>query len=149
VAVDELQLIVVQEVTQETNDKQQLMPMITTINKLVTRQHGSWPMRGIVSEENLAAIAATTIDAELDAQTETWRAPEPCPRGPLPNAPTRIDRMSRKLHTKAGAEVYAARTTIVEPILGQIKHARGFRQFCCAGFRTCKAHDLCVRRTTF
>jgi hypothetical protein len=35
--------------------------------------------------------------------------------------------MSRKLHTKAGAAVYAARKAIVEPVVGQIKQARGFR----------------------
>jgi hypothetical protein len=35
VAVDELQLIVGQAVTQDTNDKHQLMPMITTIEQTV------------------------------------------------------------------------------------------------------------------
>jgi hypothetical protein len=35
--------------------------------------------------------------------------------------------MTRKLQTKTGAAVYAARKAIVEPVLGQIKHARGFR----------------------
>jgi Transposase DDE domain len=44
-------------------------------------------------------------------------------------AATHIDRMSRTLHTKAGAGVYAARNAIVEPVIGQIKQARGFRQF--------------------
>jgi hypothetical protein len=41
--------------------------------------------------------------------------------------------MSRKLHTKAGAAVYAARKSIVEPVIGQITHARGFRQFLLRG----------------
>ena len=41
VAVDELQLIVGQAVTQETNDKKQLMPMITTI----AQQSGDTPTR--------------------------------------------------------------------------------------------------------
>jgi hypothetical protein len=41
--------------------------------------------------------------------------------------------MSRKLHTKAGAAVYAARKGIVEPVVGQIKQARGFRQFLLRG----------------
>jgi hypothetical protein len=41
--------------------------------------------------------------------------------------------MTRKLHTKAGAAVYAARKAIVEPVIGQIKHARGFRQFLLRG----------------
>lgn len=41
--------------------------------------------------------------------------------------------MTRKLQTKAGAAVYAARKALVEPVLGQIKHARGFRQFLLRG----------------
>jgi transposase len=136
VAVDELQLIVGQAVTQETNDKHQLMPMITTIME----QSGGTPTQlladaGYCSDENLAAIAATTIDAYISTRKQKHgERPGPCPRGPLPKAATRIDRMTRKLHTKAGAAVYAARKTLVEPVIGQIKHARGFRQFLLRGF---------------
>jgi hypothetical protein len=41
--------------------------------------------------------------------------------------------MRRKLKTKAGKAVYAARKAIVEPVFAQIKHARGFRQFLLRG----------------
>jgi Transposase DDE domain len=41
--------------------------------------------------------------------------------------------MKRKLQTKAGRAVYAARKTIVEPVFGQIKQARGFRYFLLRG----------------
>ena len=58
-----------------------------------------------------------------------------CPRGPLPKNATRVERMKRKLQTKAGRAVYAARKTIVEPVFGQIKQARGFRQFLLRGLR--------------
>src|ERR671918_280545 len=66
VAVDEWQLIVGQAVTQDTNDKRQLMPMITTIEQ----QSGDTPTQlladaGYCSEENLAAVADTTIDAYI------------------------------------------------------------------------------------
>jgi len=47
--------------------------------------------------------------------------------------------MQRKLETKVGAAVYALRKTIVEPVFGQIKQARGFRQFLCAGWPRCEA----------
>ena len=59
---------------------------------------------------------------------------DPAQRGPLPKTATIVDRMSRKLHAKAGAAVYAARKGIVEPVIGQIKQARGFRQFLLRGF---------------
>jgi hypothetical protein len=37
------------------------------------------------------------------------------------------------LQTKVGATIYAARKGIVEPVLGQIKQGRGFRQFLLRG----------------
>jgi transposase len=136
VAVDELQLIVGHAVTQETNDKKQLMPMITAIE----RQSGDTPSElladaGYCSDVNLTAIADTDIDAYISTRKQKHgERPGPCPRGPLPKAATIVDRMSRKLHTKTGAAVYAARKGIVEPVIGQIKQARGFRQFLLRGF---------------
>ncbi len=58
--------------------------------------------------------------------------------------------MNRKLQTKAGAAVYAARKTIVEPVIGQIEQARGFRQFLLRGFKNvqgewalvCTTHNI-------
>lgn len=41
--------------------------------------------------------------------------------------------MRRKLKTKSGKAVYATRKAIVEPVFGQIKQARGFRQFLLRG----------------
>jgi len=135
VAVDELQLIVGQAVTQETNDKKQLMPMITTIEQ----QSGETPAQlladaGYCSDVNLAAIGDTDIDAYISTRKQKHgERPGPCPRGPLPKTATIVDRMSRKLHTKTGAAVYAARKGLVEPVIGQIKQARGFRQFLLRG----------------
>jgi transposase len=136
IAVDELQLIVGQLVTQDTNDKRQLMPMITTI----AQQAGDTPSQvladaGYCSEANMTAIAETTIDAYISTRKQKHgERPGPCPRGPLPQTATLVDRMARKLHTQVGAAVYAARKGIVEPVFGQIKQARGFRQFLLRGF---------------
>jgi transposase len=152
VAVDELQLIVGQAVTQETNDKKQLLPMITTIEQ----QSGDTPTQlladaGYCSDENLSAIADMTIDSYISTRKQKHgERPGPCPRGPLPKTATIVDRMSRKLHAQAGAAVYAARKGIVEPVIGQIKHARGFRQFLLRGFENvqgewslvCTTHNI-------
>jgi transposase len=149
VAVDELQLIVGQAVTQETNDKHQLMPMITTI----AQQSGATPTQlladaGYCSDENLGAIADTTIDAYISTRKQKHgERPGPCPRGPLPPTATRVDRMARKLQTKAGAAVYAARKTMVEPVIGQIKQARGFRQFLLRGLDKVQAEWALVCAT--
>ncbi len=152
VAVDELQLIVGQAVTQATNDKRQLLPMITTIRQ----QTGETPTQvladaGYCSEDNLSAISATGIDAFVSTRKQKHGVrPGPCPRGPLPTGATRVDRMTRKLLTKAGGAVYARRKTLVEPVFGQIKQARGFRQFLLRGVETvrrewalvCTTHNI-------
>jgi hypothetical protein len=58
---------------------------------------------------------------------------QPGPRGALPSGATRVDRMRRKLQTKAGAAIYGTRKTVVESVFRQIKQARGFRQFLLRG----------------
>lgn len=152
IAVDDFQLIVGQAVTQDTNDKKQLLPMITTI----ARQSGDTPPQvladaGYCSDANLTAMADTTIDAYISTRkAKHGERPGPCPRGPLPKTATLTDRMSRKLHTQAGAAIYAARKAIVEPVIGQIKQARGFRQFLLRGFEkvqgewslVCTTHNI-------
>ena len=152
IAVNAQQLIVGHFVTQATNDTQQLTPMITTI----AQQSGVTPTQvladaGYGSDANLTAIADTPIDAYISTRRQKHgERPGPCPRGPLPKAATIVDRMTRKLHTKAGAAVYAARKGIVEPVFGQIKQARGFRQFLLRGFEkvqgewslVCTTHNI-------
>ncbi|MEJ2112051.1 MAG: transposase, partial [Acidobacteriota bacterium] len=59
----------------------------------------------------------------------------------------RVDRMKWKLQTKAGANIYAARKSIVEPVFGQIKHARGYRQFLMRGIEKVKAEWALVCAT--
>jgi transposase len=152
VAVDDLQLILGQAVTQETNDKKQLMPMIRTIE----RQAGDTPDQvladaGYCSDESLNAIAGTGIDAYVSTRKQKHgERPGPCPRGRLPKTATIVDRMARKLQTKTGAAAYAARKGIVEPVIGQIKQARGFRQFLLRGLEkvqgewslVCTTHNI-------
>jgi hypothetical protein len=136
----DLQLIVGQTVVDATNDKQQLIPMIG----IMEEQSGQRPKEvladsGYCSEKNLEQLEASDKPENRIigyVATERQKHDEyrvPCPRGPLPKDATRVDRMKRKLKTKAGKAVYAARKTIVEPVFGQIKHARGFRQFLMRG----------------
>jgi hypothetical protein len=136
----EFQFIVGQTVTQAANDKEQLLPMLATIEE----QSGQRPddvladsgycseknLEGLDSEENPGRRVNGYIATERQKHDEYKEA---CPKGPLPKGATRVDRMRRKLKTKAGKTVYAARKAIVEPVFGQIKQARGFRQFLMRG----------------
>ncbi len=107
--------------------------------------------RGIARTQNVAAIEHTEIDAYISTRKQTHgERPGPCPRGPLPSRATLVDRMSRKLHTQGGrGNLCEARKTIVEPVIGQIKQARGFRQFLLRGSREGARRMVarCARRT--
>ena len=136
----DFQLIVGQTVTQAANDKEQLTPMMD----VVEQQSGQRPEAvladsGYCSEKNLEDLESVAKpERRIEGYIATERQKhdeyrEACPRGPLPKDATRVDRMRRKLKTKVGKAVYAARKAIVEPVFGQIKQARGFRQFLLRG----------------
>jgi len=133
----DFQLIVGQTVTQAENDKQQLEPLLETIR----RQSGQKPKEvladsGYCSEKNLQYLAMQRIEGFVATGKQKHGYPlEPCPRGPLPKGATQLERMQRKLATKVGAAVYATRKVIVEPVFGQIKQVRGFRQFLLRGLQ--------------
>jgi transposase len=134
------QLIVGQAVTQAANDKEQLIPMLATIEEQSGQRPGDvLADSGYCSEKNLGELdSEQNPERRINGYVATERQKhdeykEPCPKGPLPKGATRVDRMRRKLKTKAGKAVYAARKAIVEPVFGQIKQARGFRQFLLRG----------------
>jgi len=138
----EMGLIVGQLVTQAANDKEQLKPMVEAIEA----QSGQRPEAiladsGYCSEENLRYLeSAGQPERKIEGYIATGKQKhgeyrQPCRRGPLPKGATRVDRMMRKLQTKAGRAVYAARKCVVEPVFGQIKQARGIRQSLLRGIR--------------
>ncbi len=141
----ELQLIVGQAVTQAANDKEQVEPMV----QAVEAQSGQRPKQmladnGYCSEKNLKYLeSAKKPTKKIEAYIATGRQKHGerrvCPRGPLPQGATRVERMKRKLQTQAGAAIYAARKGIVEPVFGQIKQVRGFRRFSLRGLAKVQA----------
>jgi len=144
-----MQLIVGQAVTQEANDKQQIVPMVEAIEQ----QAGQRPAQlladsGYCSEQNLVHLQKEKVEAYIATDRQKrGRQKVRCKRGPLPGRATRVDRMRRKLQTKAGAEIYAGRKAIVEPVFGQIKQARGFRQFLLRGVEKVRAEWAMVCMT--
>jgi transposase len=138
----EMGLIAGQSVTQAANDKEQLKPLVEAIEA----QSGQRPEAvladsGYCPEENLRYLeSADRPENRIEGYVATGKQKHgeyrrPCKRGPLPKGATRVDRMMRKLQTKAGRAVYAARKCVVEPVFGQIKQARGIRQFLLRGIR--------------
>jgi transposase len=131
----DFQLIVGQRVTQACNDKQQLVPTLEAVRE----QAGQKPQEivtdsGYCSEANLKYLEKRKMEGFIATDRESYRdRHQPGPRGPLPKGATRVERMRRKLQTKVGAAIYSKRKVVVEPVFGQIKQARGFRQFLLRG----------------
>jgi hypothetical protein len=129
------QMIVATALTQECNDKQQLIPMV----KEIRRNMGSSPDKlladsGFCSEQNLTDKSLEDIELLIPPDRQQHgSAPAAPPRGRIPSALSATDRMRRKLKTAKAKAVYKFRKAIVEPVFGQIKHARGFRQFLLRG----------------
>jgi transposase len=152
-AVDgHVQVIVAQTVTPMAADVGHLMPLVTAITTTLRRRPRQvLADAGYCSDENLQALQDRHIDGYIATgrrkHTE-WQAP--APRGRPPAGLTGRERMARKLRTLKGRAVYACRKAIVEPVFGQIKHARGFRQFLRRGQRAvqhewallCTVHNL-------
>jgi transposase len=141
-AVDDAhQVIVAEAVTNQAPDVEHLPPML----EQVVANCGAAPVHltadtGYFSEKNVAVAEAFGIDPFI--ATERWKRGEPrpvAPRGRPPATLTPKQKMKRKLLTRAGEAVYAKRKTTVEPVFGQIKQARGLRQFLLRGLEKARA----------
>jgi IS5 family transposase len=154
VAVDaESQVIVACEVSRAPPDVQRLQPMLERITAL----NGRPPQQlsadaGYASEGNFAALAQAGVHAVIALRR--YRRDEPPDADPAPARSSgrwpHRNAMRERLSSPDGKELYKLRKQTVEPVIGQIKGARGFRQFLCRGIAAvgaewaliCTAHNL-------
>ena len=140
-AVDgECQVIVAAQVTQAANDKEQLEPMVAAIAANTGESPGALTAdAGYFSEENVRALEKADIEGFVAVERMKHGELPPLVRGRPCKDMSVKDRMRRKLMTKRGRTVYAKRKGVVEPVFGQIKQARGLRQFLLRGLENVKA----------
>jgi transposase len=130
-AVDsQTQVIVAAEITQQTNDSQQLLPML----KQVVANTGSKPIAvsadaGYWSEANVKDESVAGVDLHIATGRQKHGEKVAMASGPPPEDATPKEAMAHKLRTEAGKSIYKMRKAIVEPVFGQIKERRGFRRF--------------------
>ena len=129
------QVIVAARATNATSDKQQAVVMVEeaignvgTVPKELSADAGYYSAKAV---EELYAMGVDPLI--VPEKTRRGRVLEPAPRGRIPKGLSVRDRMRRKLRTKRGRERYARRIETVEPVFGQIKQGRGFRQFLLRG----------------
>ena len=153
---DTFQVIVAQHVTPAAPDVQQLKPAVASIEKtLKSRPKEMLADAGYFSEDNVRALEQKGIEPFIAAGRQKHGETAPSPRGRPGKAMTLRGRMARKLATVRGKRAYSRRKVIVEPVFGQIKQARGFRQFLRRGLRcvqhewalVCTAHNILKLRT--
>ena len=164
------QIILACDVTDQCNDKQQAAPMAVATHAQL-EQAGIAPAvektgepsliaalldTGYFSEAAVAALEDEGFDPYIATERQRHHVAPPAlcaaVAGPaaIAEPATAKERMRAKLDTESGRALYAKRKTIVEPVFGQIKEARGFRRFLLRGLAkvrgewrlVCLTHNL-------
>ena len=160
---DACQIIVACDVTDQSNDKQQAVPMAAqalanleaagierprtadgSVQKIAAALDA-----GYFSATTVAGLEALDIDPYLATERHKHHA-APAAAGAVANGATAKERMRAKVQTALGRAVYGLRKGVVEPVFGQIKGARGFRRFLLRGLAkvrgewrlVCLTHNL-------
>ena len=146
------QVVVAARATDQASDKGQAVTMVAesignagVVPREVSADAGYYSAKAV---EELQALGVDPYIAP--EKTRHGTRPEPAPRGRIPRGLSARDRMRRKLRTKRGRQRYALRMETAEPVLGQVKQGRGFRQFLLRGLEKvnrewlliCAGHNL-------
>ena len=133
-------MIVSAHVTQEPNDKRQLMPVLEDLGGLPEELGAVTDLiadNGYFSEANVKACERQgitpyiAVDREPHNQALEDRFREPAA---LPEDADSVTRMKHRLKTLAGKAKYALRKVTSEPVFGIIKAVMGFRSFHMRGY---------------
>ncbi len=132
-------LVVVADVVQAPNDKQQIEPMLDKIAALpgeLGKAETLLADTGYFSAGNVEACEA----AGLEPVIAMGRQPHHRPLAErfektlaAPDNPTPVEAMAHRLKTPEGRTLYALRKQTPEPVFGIIKSVLGFRQFSMRG----------------
>jgi len=133
-AVDsEAQVIVAQSLSNCANDVQQLAPTLTQIKENTGRQAQEFSAdAGYCSEGNLAVLARHHVDSYIATGRQRHSEASATGRRRVTEG-TRVAAMRTKLARAGRRSRYRLRKSVVEPVFGQIKQGRGFRQFLLRG----------------
>jgi transposase len=154
VAVDaESQVIVACEVSNAPTDIQRLRPMLEQVRENTGRHPDHFTAdAGYASEANFAALSEANIIAAIALRRYHHDEPPDADPGPKRGSGRWPHRTAMRnfLSTPEGKALYRLRKQIAEPVIGQIKAARGFRQFLRRGqpaveaefSLVCTAHNL-------
>jgi hypothetical protein len=144
------QIIVAQRLTTNGSDQTGLVPLLDAAQAALGRQpREASADAGFCREGNLAALAARGIRGYLAPGRASHGSADPSGQRQI-KPDSRMAEMAAKLKRAGRRSRYRLRKQTVEPVIGQIKQARGFRQFLLRGFikvqaewaLVCTAHNL-------
>lgn len=159
------QIIVACFVTAAVNDQQQAIPLAEASRVSLQQAGVAWPRdaagqvqkvpatldSGFFSAAAVAGLEERGFDPYIATKRQKHHVEQASPAGEALGEPvTAKERMAAKVATAVGKALYARRKVIVEPVLGQIKGARGFRRFSVRGLEkingewrlVCLTHNL-------
>ena len=135
----ESMLVLVAQVSQDANDKLQVVPMVEGLQanpEGLKQPETLLADTGYFSESNVDACVKAKITpliaVKRDEHYPQWRDRFTEPEA-LPEDASSVDTMRHALKTKDGRAAYALRKQTVEPVFGIIKSVMGFRQFLLRG----------------
>ena len=144
------QVIVAQGLTNHASDAHQLEPMLEHIRRNTGRQPRELSAdAGYCSEHNLKALHRRHVRGYVaTGRQQHGAASATGARKTVPR--TRVHAMKIRLRRAGHRSRYRLRKQVVEPVFGQIKHGRGFRQFLLRGVSqvasewslVCSAHNV-------
>ena len=146
VAVNDKGVVLAATVTQDHNDSNQLVPMIKAVLANLSLAGVGETIgtmlfdAGYWSEANATAegpdrLIATTRSFKLRRKMRE----EGARIGPPPEGSSLAEAMEHRLLSEDGAELYARRSSTVEPVFGQHKEVRDYRRFARRGLAAVQA----------
>jgi transposase len=144
------QIIVAQTLTNSSSDQAQLAPLLDGIKANLGRNPGEVSAdAGYCSDANLRTLKRRRIEAYIATGRQKHGSKSAITKK-TSTPGSLIAKMSIKLKRAGYRSRYRLRKQIVEPVFGQVKQARGFRQFLLRGIEKvtaewaliCTAHNL-------
>ena len=130
-------LIVGFSLSNHANDQHEVGPTLANIPEELGSVQAAALDTGYFSQTNIEALEAQQIDAYIatgrDPHHRGFRAYFAEAGDPPVEGASRKEKMAHKLRTAAGKAIYRLRKCTVEPVIGIIKEAMGFRQFSLRG----------------
>jgi hypothetical protein len=156
-AVNEHQVVVGIDLTQQGNDCLQLVPMMSATAQQLTAAGADHQIGLILADAGYWSETNATAEGpdRLIATLKDWKQRRAArdlgtTTGLAPAGASPAQAMEHRLRTEQGATSYAKRSHTVEPVFGNIKENQGYRRFMRRGLSAvrsewalmCSAHNL-------